>query len=178
MTIRCPTLRPGWFKPKLDAIAHLNDRFKEADEMVRKRRRSGKFKATHVAFVTFDKMSSAQVAAQSILAPSLTECLTHPAPEPRDIVWSAVSYSPASLVVREWIVFGVMGLLLFFWLIPITALASLLSYKEIKKTVPWLGELIDKNQQIRAIVQNLLPSVVIVMLNALLLLLLEGPIMQ
>ncbi|OCH92402.1 DUF221-domain-containing protein [Obba rivulosa] len=171
---RRPTLRPGWFKPKLDAIDHLDERFKEADEMVRKRRRSGKFKATHVAFVTFDKMSSAQIAAQSVLAPSPTECLTHPAPEPRDIIWSAVSYSPASLVVREWIVFGVMGLLLFFWLIPITALASLLSYKEIKKTMPWLGELIDKNQQIRAIVQNSLPSVAIVMLNALLPLLLEG----
>ncbi|OCH84025.1 DUF221-domain-containing protein [Obba rivulosa] len=171
---RCPTLCPGWFKPKLDTIAHLNDRFKEVDEMVWKRKRSGKFKATHVVFVTFDKMSSAQVAAQSVLAPSPTECLTHPAPEPQDIVWSAVSYSPASLVVREWIVFGVMGLLLFFWLIPITALASLLSYKEIKKTMPWLSELIDKNQQIRAIVQNSLPSVVIVMLNALLLLLLEG----
>ncbi|EMD32395.1 hypothetical protein CERSUDRAFT_108829 [Gelatoporia subvermispora B] len=171
---RRPTLRLSWFKPSTDAIDHLQERFKEADEMVRKRRRSGKFKATHVAFVTFDKMSSAQIATQSVLAPSPSECLAHPAPEPRDIIWSAVSHSPTSLVVREWIVFAAMGLLLFFWLIPITGLASLLSYKEIKKTMPWLGELIDRNQQIRAIVQNSLPSVAMISLNATLPLLLEG----
>jgi hypothetical protein len=54
-----PTMRPGWFKPKRDALEYLEARFKEADELVKKRRRTGKFKATHTAFVTFEKMSSA-----------------------------------------------------------------------------------------------------------------------
>lgn len=54
-----PTLRPGWFKAKVDALEYLEEKFKEADEAVIKRRRTGKFKATHVAFVTFEKMSSA-----------------------------------------------------------------------------------------------------------------------
>jgi hypothetical protein len=67
-----------------------------------------------------------------------------------------------------------MGLLLFFWLFPITFLASLLSYKEIKKAMPWLGELIDKNDKIRAIVQNSLPSVAMISLNALAPFILEG----
>jgi calcium permeable stress-gated cation channel len=67
-----------------------------------------------------------------------------------------------------------MGLLLFFWFFPITALASLLSYKEIKKTMPRLGELIDSNDQVRAIVQNSLPSVAMITLNTLLPFILEG----
>lgn len=54
-----PTIRPGWFKSKVDALEYLEEQFKEADELVKKRRQSGKFKATHVAFVTFEKMSSA-----------------------------------------------------------------------------------------------------------------------
>jgi calcium permeable stress-gated cation channel len=54
-----PTLRPHWFAPKVDALEYLETQFKEADEKVKKWRRSGKFKATHVAFVTFEKMSSA-----------------------------------------------------------------------------------------------------------------------
>jgi hypothetical protein len=54
-----PTLRPGWFKPKVDALEYLEVRFKDADEKVKKWRRSGKFKATHAGFVTFEKMSSA-----------------------------------------------------------------------------------------------------------------------
>ena len=68
-----------------------------------------------------------------------------------------------------------MCLLLFFWFIPVTALAGLLSYKEIKKTWPALAGLIDANAQIRAIVQNSLPSIAMIALNACLPFMLEGP---
>lgn len=54
-----PTLRPGWFQPKVDALEYLEAKFKEADELVKKKRRLGKFKPTGAAFVTFEKMSSA-----------------------------------------------------------------------------------------------------------------------
>jgi calcium permeable stress-gated cation channel len=54
-----PTLRPGWFKPKVDALEYLEAKFKEADEKVKKWRKHGKFKSSHCAFVTFEKMSSA-----------------------------------------------------------------------------------------------------------------------
>jgi calcium permeable stress-gated cation channel len=54
-----PTLRPGWFKPKVDALEYLEQKFKEADEKVKKRRKTGRFRATQSAFVTFEKMSSA-----------------------------------------------------------------------------------------------------------------------
>jgi hypothetical protein len=54
-----PTIRPRWFRPKVDALEYLEDRFKTADELVKKKRRLGKFKSTGAAFVTFEKMSSA-----------------------------------------------------------------------------------------------------------------------
>ena len=75
---------------------------------------------------------------------------------------------------REIFVLGALSLLFFFWLIPITGLAGLLSYKEINKTMPWLAKLIDRNDKIRAIVQNSLPSVAMITLNAFLPFLLEG----
>lgn len=59
------------------------------------------------------------------------------------------------------------AIIFFFWIFPVTALASLLSYEEIKKVMPWLGRLIDSNEQIRAIVQNVLPSIALILLNAL-----------
>lgn len=107
-------------------------------------------------------------------AAKYSECLTQLAPEPRDIVWSNMSRSLATSRTREYLVLGIMVLLLLFWVIPVAALASLLSYQEIKKTMPWLAELIDSNEQIRAIVQNSLPSVAMITLNALLPFLLEG----
>ncbi|EIW76004.1 DUF221-domain-containing protein [Coniophora puteana RWD-64-598 SS2] len=169
-----PTLRPGWLSGKVDALEHLETRFKEADEKVKKWRLGGRFRATHVAFVTFEKMSSAQIAVQTAYAPSPWECKTVPAPEPRDIIWANISIFPKYRIAREAIVLGCVALLFLTWIFPITALASLLSYQEIKKVTPWLGRLIDSNSKIQAIIQNSLPSVVMISVNALLPFLLEG----
>ncbi|KAG6844854.1 hypothetical protein H0H87_003097 [Tephrocybe sp. NHM501043] len=169
-----PTMRTGWFKPKVDALEYLEKQFRDADELVKKRRRNGRFKATTSAFVTFEKMSSAQVAVQVAHAPNPSQVTTFLAPEPRDIVWSNMAPSTDIIRTRDVIVLALMALLLFFWFFPISALASLLSYEEIKRTMPWLGSLIDQNAQIRAIVQNSLPSVAVITLNACLPFLLEG----
>lgn len=56
---RRPTIRPRWFGPEADVLEYLEEEFEKADEAVQKRRRLGKFKASHAAFVTFEKMSSA-----------------------------------------------------------------------------------------------------------------------
>ena len=101
------------------------------------------------------------------------QCLTHLAPEPRDIVWASISYSPVNALVREWIVMAAMVVLQFFWFIPITALASLLSPEEIRKTMPWLADLVERNEHLGAMVQTL-SSLGMVTLNATLPFLLEG----
>ncbi|KAF8218298.1 hypothetical protein K438DRAFT_1796640 [Mycena galopus ATCC 62051] len=168
-----PTIRPTWFAPRVDALEYLEAQFKDIDEKVRKRRLA-RFKSTQVAFVSFEKMSSAQMAIQVVHSPHVMTCKTYPAPEPRDIVWSNMTPSQLSIQTRDIFVLGMIALLFFTWIFPITALASLLSYDEIKKTMPWLGRLIDSNDQVRAIVQNSLPSVAMITLNACLPFLLEG----
>lgn len=169
-----PTLRPGWFKGKVDALEYLEEQFRRADEAVKERRRKGKFRAAGSAFVTFEAMSSAQIAVQVAHSSNPFQCNTYPAPEPRDIVWSNMVPSTNSIRARDVLVLALMGMLLFTWIFPISALASLLSYKEIQKVMPWLSRLIDSNEQIRAIVQNSLPSVAMITLNALLPFMLEG----
>ncbi|KAH9006634.1 DUF221-domain-containing protein [Lactarius hatsudake] len=169
-----PTLRPSCFSRPVDAIQFLEKKFLDADDAVKRYRRMGKFRPTDVAFVTFEKMSSAQIAAQAVHTSTPFQLETCLAPEPRDIVWTNMDYSTRALRLREAVVLGSLTLLFFFWVIPITGLAGLLSYKEIKKTMPWLGHLIDSNEKIRAIVQNSLPSVAMITLNALLPFVLEA----
>ncbi|KAJ8456119.1 hypothetical protein ONZ45_g18815 [Pleurotus djamor] len=169
-----PTIRPRWYRPKVDALEYLEKQFLEADELVKKKRKTGRFRPTQAAFVTFEKMSSAQVAMQVAHAPSPMQCTTYPAPEPRDIVWANMTPSTTNIRTRDTIVLSAMAFLFFFWIFPITALASLLSYNEIKKAMPWLGRLIDSNDKIQAIVQNSLPSIAMITLNATLPLLLEA----
>ncbi|KAI5996071.1 hypothetical protein EDC04DRAFT_2801083 [Pisolithus marmoratus] len=134
-----PTIRPGWFTPRVDALEYLEAKFKEADA-----------KPLTVAFVTFEK------------------CPTRQAPEPRDIVWDNIGHSRGSLFARELLVLGAVGLLFFFWIIPITALASLLSYKEIKKVMPWLGRLSTQTTRFEPSSRTLCQSVAVITLNALL----------
>ncbi|THU93310.1 DUF221-domain-containing protein [Dendrothele bispora CBS 962.96] len=169
-----PTIRPGWFKPKVDALEYLENQFREIDESVKKRRRTGRFRATQVAFVTFEKMSSAQVALQTAHFPNPFQLNAYPAPEPRDIVWANMESSNHSIRVRDVLVLSAIVLLFFFWIFPTNALALLLSYDEIKKTLPWLARLIDKSPKVQAIVQNSLPSVAMITLNALLPFMLEA----
>ncbi|CAE6509739.1 unnamed protein product, partial [Rhizoctonia solani] len=138
-----PILRPSWFGRKVDALEWLESRFREADEAVRRKRRLGKFEATDVAFVTFEEMASAQIAAQVEHNLPSTHIRTAPAPEPRDIYWPNVTLSPRATLFREAIVLGFMGLLLGFWSVPVAGLASLLSYKEIKKVMPWLAKCVQ-----------------------------------
>ena len=191
-----PTLRPSWLHSKVDALEYLEEKFKEADELVLKRRRNGKFKATQAAFVTFEKMSSAvrvlfltnlkqvsnkglqQIAVQTVHGTIPAQCTTRFAPEPRDIIWANMTISPRSALIRDWTVTGAMLVLLFFWIIPVATLAGLLSYKEIKKTWPALARLIDANPQVGTIIQNSLPSVAVITLNACLPFLLEGAHVQ
>ncbi|KAI0073303.1 DUF221-domain-containing protein [Panus rudis PR-1116 ss-1] len=119
---RRPTIRPRWFGPEADALEYLEEEFEKADEAVQKRRRLGKFKASHAAFVTFEKMSSAQIAVQAVHAPTPAQCKTHLAPEARDII---------------------------------------------KEMMPWLGQIIDANLRLQAIVQNSQATVGVISLNAL-----------
>ena len=53
-------------------------------------------------------------------------------------------------------------------LAPVTSLATLLSYEEIKKVVPWLARAIDASPRLAAIVQNSLPSLAIIIFNGML----------
>lgn len=54
-----PTTRPKWFGPKQDALEYLQAQFNEADEAVKRKRRSAKLNATATAFVTFETMAHA-----------------------------------------------------------------------------------------------------------------------
>ena len=54
-----PTVKTAWFTKPVDALELLEGKFRDLDEQVTKKRKASKFKATHVAFVTFETMSSA-----------------------------------------------------------------------------------------------------------------------
>jgi calcium permeable stress-gated cation channel len=85
-----------------------------------------------------------------------------------------MTFSHENRRARELFVFAFMVFLFFFWAVPVTTIAGFLSYKEIKKTLPWLAHWIDMNATIQALVQNSAPSLAMTALNAALPFILEG----
>lgn len=67
-----PTIRPRWYRPQVDALEYLEKQFLEADELVKKKRKTGRFRPTQAAFVTFEKMSSAVRSSPPICGINLT----------------------------------------------------------------------------------------------------------
>ncbi|KPV72603.1 uncharacterized protein RHOBADRAFT_29756 [Rhodotorula graminis WP1] len=168
-----PTLRPHWFAKKVDALDHYAEQFRRADEAVRKRRR-GKFRPTGVAFVTFQTIAAAQVAAQVVHYPSAAEFRTELAPEPRDIHWFNLNLSASSVFVRQVLVVVTLLGLLSVWAIPVAALTQLLSWDTIQSIAPRFADLLEKSPRLAGFVQTTLPSLGMVAFNNILPMFLEA----
>ncbi|SJX63584.1 uncharacterized protein (N-terminal fragment), partial [Sporisorium reilianum f. sp. reilianum] len=171
-----PTMRKQWWNPfseKIDAIDELTRQFNAVDRQVRRRRKVGRFPGGNVGFVTFESAASAQIASQTVHYPMPAYCATSMAQEPRDIIWSNIDLSNNDRRVRQVLVSIFMVAVLVFYIPPLVFLASFVSPGAIKKYAPWLDRLLDTDQRLRALVQNNLPSLVVIGFNALLPLVLE-----
>lgn len=139
-----PQYRTSWLTTqKVDLLDHLAFQYRRADEAVR-RRREGRFKPASVAFVTFEDLGSAQIAAQVTHYPQPNSMITDLAPDPRDIHWHNMLLSPSSVMARQILVYGALVLLLLFWAVPVAAVSRLLNYEVIKRNLPWLARLINR----------------------------------
>ncbi|KAK4048133.1 hypothetical protein OIV83_005003 [Microbotryomycetes sp. JL201] len=168
-----PTLRPGWFKKKVDALDYYAEQFRRADDAV-VRRRQGRFRPTGVAFVTFQTLAAAQIAAQTVHYPHASVFVTELAPEPRDINWANLSLSRSARFIRKVLVTITLLVLLSVWLVPVLFLSQLLSWKTIKDTAPRLADFIGKSPRLRGFVQTSLPSLAMVAFNNVLPFFLDG----
>ncbi|KAI6112230.1 hypothetical protein EDD16DRAFT_1521498, partial [Pisolithus croceorrhizus] len=91
----------------VDALEYLEAKFKELMKS-KKMETSRKVQATHVAFVTFEKMSSAQIAVQT--AHALTHGKSNPSSTgTTDIVWDNIGNTPGSLFARDLLVLAQSG---------------------------------------------------------------------
>jgi hypothetical protein len=109
-----PTKRIGL--RKVDAIEYWENQFLEADHEVQTLRQTGRFRPTHVAFVSFEDVKSAQAAVQVVHYREHSKVVTTTAPEPRDVIWGKLAISPRERGIRSIIVMALMVVLLTTWI--------------------------------------------------------------
>ncbi|ORY82517.1 hypothetical protein BCR37DRAFT_314552 [Protomyces lactucae-debilis] len=157
-----PKMRLGFFGlagRSTDCIDYYTMKLRMIDDAITAmRREKDAFKPTAMAFVTFKRVSSAQLAAQAVLDPRPLSLVARLAPAPGDIIWSNVYRTRSGRIIRQWIVFLLVVITTVLWFIPVGAISVLLSPEGIAKISPALSKFLDDHEQLHALAVGFLPT--------------------
>ncbi|QSZ35252.1 hypothetical protein DSL72_008121 [Monilinia vaccinii-corymbosi] len=149
---------------KVDAIDHYEEQLRQLDDIIKDARKK-KYKPTALAFVTLDSIPACQMAMQALLDPTPRQLMARPAPAPSDIVWTNTYLPRSNRMIRSWAITIFILILTIFWLIPVAALAGLVSLCSIRQVWPGLADVLESHEILKALVQTGLPTLVVSLLN-------------
>lgn len=107
------------------------------------------------------------MAAQAILDPAPMRLLAKPAPAPSDVIWQNTYLSRYNRMIRSWSITAIIILLTIFWSLLLAPLAGLLSLTSIHKVWPQLADVLQSHPISKTLVQSLLPTLILSLLNVL-----------
>lgn len=172
-----PTRRLHLFsRTKIDLLADLEVRFLKLDVAVghiRKSMLQGEWKPIGVAFVEFQQVKDALISAQTLYFEKENLCRTVMAPDSRDVIWRNVGIPTGERRMRQLLISIAITLLYLFYLPPLLFLGSLLSPAFLNKYIPGLYKFLSASPRLEALVSTSLPSLVLVIFNAMIPMLLE-----
>ncbi|KZV32402.1 hypothetical protein F511_03685 [Dorcoceras hygrometricum] len=151
----------GLWGKTVDCIDYYTERIQKIseEEAVERERVTSDPKAiVPAAFVSFKSRWAAAVCSQTQQTSNPTVWLTEWAPEPRDVYWDNVAIPYVQLAVKKLLMAGALFGLTFFFMIPIALVQSLASIDGIKKVLPFLKPLIER-EGIKSIIQGFLPGI-------------------
>lgn len=120
------------------------------------------------ALVTFRRIATATAVVQSLFSTIRYTWTVTAAPEARDVHWRNVRLSYHMRTLRGWLVHATMAVLVVFWAVPVTAVASLTTLDRVTAVLPFLRSIVDSNQAIRAFLEGVLPTLALVLFMAIL----------
>lgn len=107
------------------------------------------------------------MAAQAILDPVPMRLLAKPAPAASDVIWRNTYLSRYNRMIRSWSITAIITLLTVFWSLLLAPLAGLLSLSSIHKVWPELADVLKSHPITKTLVQSLLPTLLLSLLNVL-----------
>lgn len=106
-----------------------------------------------------------QMAVQATMDPEPMKLLAKPAPSPSDIIWRNTYLSRSHRMIRSWSITFLIIVLTVFWSILLAPLAGLLSISSIREVWPQLANALDSHDLGRTLVQSVLPTLLVTLLN-------------
>lgn len=128
---------------------------------------AGNYEKHSAVFVEFYTQSDAQAAFQT----TTHHHALHMAPrfigvKPDEIVWKSLNFPWWQVVIRRYVVYAIIAILIIFWAVPV-AIVGIIAQVDTIKTLPGLTWIQDIPQVILGVVSGLLPSVALSILMSL-----------
>lgn len=151
--------RFGLRRQRVDAIDYYEEKLRTADEEI-KRLRAKEYAPTPLAFVTLDSVAACQMAMQAVLDPSPLQFIANMSPEPSDVIWPNTYLSRRSRMVRAWAITALIGFLTIFWAAILVPTAAILNTAAIGKVFPGLADMLEDHDNIKALINTQLPTLI------------------
>ena len=135
------------------------------DNQINSLRQNNEFPTTSSAFITFDTVANAQMAAQTLLDPRVHFLQTSLAPAPHDIKWKNIFLTSKERFFKNVLVTSVNLIISLFLIVPVSYLATLLNLKTILKFWPSLGNYLVNNKWAENLITGLLPTYLFTFMN-------------
>ncbi|KAF9585913.1 hypothetical protein BGW38_000069 [Lunasporangiospora selenospora] len=121
------------------------------------------------AFIQFNNQMSAHLAAQSVIhRKTLTMGPRFLEVQPTDVIWGNIGFSLRTRNIRRAIAMAMATVLIVFWSIPVTFVASVAKLDALVSFAPFLSGIYNLPQFVVGIIQGLLPPIGLAILMALL----------
>eukprot|EP00441_Pelagodinium_beii_P011915 CAMPEP_0197689078 /NCGR_PEP_ID=MMETSP1338-20131121/106343_1 /TAXON_ID=43686 ORGANISM="Pelagodinium beii, Strain RCC1491" /NCGR_SAMPLE_ID=MMETSP1338 /ASSEMBLY_ACC=CAM_ASM_000754 /LENGTH=707 /DNA_ID=CAMNT_0043271381 /DNA_START=31 /DNA_END=2154 /DNA_ORIENTATION=- len=162
-----PMTRKGFCGPQVEAVPHLAEQRDDQRQVVESKRSDfDDLPCRPCAFVTFTSLSAASAALAE-----LKDWAPEPASEPRSIIWANLKKcrKPAQLFAMRRCVGLAIAFIIILWAIPVAATQGLANLDDLAKKAPFLEWVTDLPESVKSILQGLLPTVALAILNALVL---------
>ncbi|CAN1245013.1 CSC1-like protein ERD4 [Linum grandiflorum] len=158
----------GLFGKKVDSIEYFNGKINELVSKLEAEQKSTLTeKHQSSAIVFFTSRVSAASAAQSLHAQMANKWTVTEAPEPRQMLWTNLNMNFFMRQIRQYIVYVVVALTIFFYMIPIGLISAFTTLDNLIKLLPFLKPVL-KITIIRTVLGAYLPQIALLVFLAML----------
>lgn len=152
----------------VDSLEFYNDKINELTPKLEAEQKSTlREKQLAAALVFFTTRVAAASAAQSLHAQMVDKWTVIDAPEPRQIIWSNLKIKFFERQGRQYVVYIVVALTIFFYMIPIGIISAFTTLKNLRKLMPFLKVILDE-KAVRTVLEAYLPQLALIIFLALL----------
>ncbi|KAG6416762.1 hypothetical protein SASPL_124200 [Salvia splendens] len=166
-----PTTKTGFMGlvgNKVDAIEYYNEKIRElVPKLQSEQKIAMKDKQQSAAVIFFNNRVSAASAAQCLHDTMVDKWTAMEAPEARQLLWDYLSKNFYERLIRQYLVYFIVFLTIFFYMIPIGLISALTTLDNLKKLLPFLKPVLDQ-ATVRTILGAYLPQLALIIFLALL----------